>query len=184
MKKRIANIVEIVLILISYGMLWLPLVSLQYTKMMRELPVSVSPMGLNTKATVCVITIVCLINIVMCMFSIFTKKEYKDGIVHVIMPIVMFFYLASMNSFSVGKIIGEWTVVENRFPSTILLICMVCVIVVSIVKRSPLIVGLPKVEVKSTGTNADELQKYKNLLDTGAITQEEFDAKKKQLLDL
>lgn len=31
---------------------------------------------------------------------------------------------------------------------------------------------------------ADELKKYKELLDTGIITQEEFDAKKKQLLDL
>lgn len=33
-------------------------------------------------------------------------------------------------------------------------------------------------------TNADELQKYKALLDNGAITQEEYETKKKQLLDL
>ena len=33
-------------------------------------------------------------------------------------------------------------------------------------------------------SNADELKKYKELLDSGVITQEEFDAKKKQLLDL
>ena len=31
---------------------------------------------------------------------------------------------------------------------------------------------------------ADELKKFKDLLDIGAITQEEFDAKKKQLLGL
>lgn len=31
---------------------------------------------------------------------------------------------------------------------------------------------------------ADQLKKYKDLLDSGAITQEEFDTKKKQLLDL
>ena len=31
---------------------------------------------------------------------------------------------------------------------------------------------------------ADEIMKYKTLLDMGAITQKEFDAKKKQLLDL
>ena len=31
---------------------------------------------------------------------------------------------------------------------------------------------------------ADELKKYKDLLDSGVITQEEFDAKKKQLLGL
>lgn len=31
---------------------------------------------------------------------------------------------------------------------------------------------------------ADELMKYKNLLDSGAITQEEYESKKKQLLGL
>lgn len=35
-----------------------------------------------------------------------------------------------------------------------------------------------------TLSNADELKKYKDLLDMGAITQEEFDEKKKQLLGL
>ena len=33
-------------------------------------------------------------------------------------------------------------------------------------------------------SNADEIKKYKDLLDSGAITQEEFEAKKKQLLGL
>ena len=33
-------------------------------------------------------------------------------------------------------------------------------------------------------SNADEIKKYKELLDMGVITQEEFDAKKKQLLGL
>lgn len=36
----------------------------------------------------------------------------------------------------------------------------------------------------SNSSQADELKKYKELLDSGAISQEEFDAKKKQLLDL
>ena len=36
----------------------------------------------------------------------------------------------------------------------------------------------------SNQSNADELKKYKELLDSGVITQEEFDAKKKQLLGL
>ena len=33
-------------------------------------------------------------------------------------------------------------------------------------------------------SNAEELKKYKDLLDSGVISQEEFDAKKKQLLGL
>ena len=38
--------------------------------------------------------------------------------------------------------------------------------------------------VQTTLSPADELKKYKDLLDNGIITQEEFDAKKKQLLGL
>lgn len=40
------------------------------------------------------------------------------------------------------------------------------------------------VVVAGTLSNADELKKFKELLDMGIITQEEFDAKKKQLLGL
>ena len=39
-------------------------------------------------------------------------------------------------------------------------------------------------EKDAKSSNADELKKYKELLDSGIITQEEFDAKKKQLLGL
>lgn len=39
-------------------------------------------------------------------------------------------------------------------------------------------------QVVATTSAADELKKFKELLDIGAITQEEFDAKKKQLLGL
>jgi len=38
------------------------------------------------------------------------------------------------------------------------------------------------IEQKTPQSDADELQKYKLLLENGTITQEEFDAKKKQLL--
>jgi|TARA_Y100000294_G_C8360474_1_gene258540 hypothetical protein len=39
-------------------------------------------------------------------------------------------------------------------------------------------------ESDSSGSSADEILKLKQLLDAGAITQEEYDAKKKELLDL
>lgn len=39
-------------------------------------------------------------------------------------------------------------------------------------------------QVINGSSNADELMKYKQLLDSGAITQDEYDAKKKQLLNL
>lgn len=43
--------------------------------------------------------------------------------------------------------------------------------------------AIPATPVSNIGQNAaDELRKYKELLDIGALTQEEFDAKKAQLL--
>lgn len=39
-------------------------------------------------------------------------------------------------------------------------------------------------EIPQTVSSVDEIMKYKNLLDAGAITQEEYDSKKKQLLRL
>lgn len=39
-------------------------------------------------------------------------------------------------------------------------------------------------ENSSSPDSVDELKKYKDLLDSGSITQEEFDKKKQQLLDL
>lgn len=50
-------------------------------------------------------------------------------------------------------------------------------------KESTAVNGEPKKEEFTMGA-ADELKKFKDLLDMGAITQEEFDAKKKQLLGL
>ena len=37
---------------------------------------------------------------------------------------------------------------------------------------------------KNSCSVADEIMKYKNLLDIGTITQEEYEAKKKQLLNM
>ena len=42
----------------------------------------------------------------------------------------------------------------------------------------------PAQETTKELSAADEILKFKNLLDSGVITQEEFDAKKKQLLGL
>ena len=42
----------------------------------------------------------------------------------------------------------------------------------------------PAPVVINNSSNADELKKYKELLDMGAISQEEYDQKKKELLGL
>lgn len=49
-----------------------------------------------------------------------------------------------------------------------------------IIERQKITAKTPTID----NSEADELKKYKELLDSGVITQEEFDAKKKQLLGL
>ena len=51
-------------------------------------------------------------------------------------------------------------------------------------QSKPTATAAPVVKQEIPQSNAEELKKYKELLDMGVITQEEFDAKKKQLLGL
>ena len=44
--------------------------------------------------------------------------------------------------------------------------------------------GDSNVQAQDQTSGADEILKYKNLLDAGIITSEEFEAKKKQILNL
>ena len=53
-----------------------------------------------------------------------------------------------------------------------------------IIERQKETVKTPNNIIMQTSDEADKLKKYKDLLDSGVITQEEFDAKKKQLLGL
>ena len=51
-------------------------------------------------------------------------------------------------------------------------------------QSKPTATATPVVKQEIPQSNAEELKKYKELLDMGVITQEEFDAKKKQILGL
>lgn len=51
-------------------------------------------------------------------------------------------------------------------------------------RQNKSIIETPTNKQEISQSNADELKKYKELMDIGAITQEEFEAKKKQLLGL
>ena len=70
-------------------------------------------------------------------------------------------------------------------------LCTVLAIFVPIVppiliqsKLNEIVTVSPAGRRQAAGSTADELKKFKDLLDSGAITQEEFDAKKKELLGL
>lgn len=47
----------------------------------------------------------------------------------------------------------------------------------------PVVILGAEQEIQKTQSKADDLVKYKELLDSGVLTQEEFDAKKKELLE-
>lgn len=86
--------------------------------------------------------------------------------------------------------------IEYQYSLQIMFIVMLCALIALmaisfigyiIAAKKGIIEETPKMykaEIVKNVSDADELQKFKELLDSGIITQEEFDAKKKQLLGL
>lgn len=137
-----------------------------------------------------------LVNIAILILTIFeSSKISKVGNkAHVIIPIliVAFFIIFTVAQDVIESNLGQselkYTFVFS--PETLFYIEMfflLCVVLVASMKCSKKIEEQP-IRVKAVSCNeesrADELKKYKDLLDSGVITQEEFDTKKKQLLGL
>ena len=187
LKKKIANVVELILLIVSFIILNIQNMTIIGNSVWSE-PYKVSAIDCMEKYTLqfipmCIFYILCAI---MCIISILSKKQYKDGKIHGILAIVLF---VSVNWNLISCTSGD-NIIENNFPGAIFELILFLAVVVAFAKRSPIIVDNQK-EPQQTiinnvqeSTNADELKKYKDLLDGGAITQEEFDAKKKELLNL
>lgn len=185
MKKKIANGVELLFLIISFVIMLIPCITLAVT----------SPKGLTYETTMSAMDtiskfpimkipmlVLFLLCAVMCIVSIVSKQKHRDGRIHSILAIILFLY-ANYCVIACGAGYGE--IISTKFPTAIFELCLFAVVVVSFVKRSTLIAGLPEIKVaENAPSNADELKKFKDLLDSGAITQEEFDEKKKQLLGL
>ena len=127
--------------------------------------------------------------IAQCVVSSIQNDGERDGIAHLLVPIL-----------SSGNIILGVSVLIDSVESVVrfddytsptlkcILILLASTLVINLIKRSKLIVPTARqkkaaVVPKETGS-ADELEKYKALLDKGIISQEEYEAKKKQLLGL
>ena len=68
---------------------------------------------------------------------------------------------------------------------TLIIIIAICILLNSIWAIVDYLLSVHKNNtLKTSQGNTDELKKFKDLLDSGVITQEEFDTKKKQLLNL
>ena len=117
------------------------------------------------------------LNLIMCVCSVLSKSQKRDGAMHAALPILLFIFT--------NWCILSLVEVANNF--LLLQLLMFILILVAFIKRSRVIVGeTPTAVVVSNvqTSSADELKKYKELLDSGVISQEEFDVKKKQLLDM
>ena len=197
MKKRIANGIELFFILAAYIMLWIPNVTIYAPHELNQVDV-VSIFSILSEDGMCFYpafySAFFAVNAILCIISIIVKPEHKDGKTHVIMAIFLFLFASTFGY--EPSIKGIWNeilteeIVATSFPCALYLFCLVAIVVISIAKRSTIITGIPSKKEKTVinniqeTSNADELKKYKDLLESGAITQEEFDAKKKQLLGL
>ena len=183
MKKKIANGLELLLLFVSFILLTLPTLKIVLAASNNtSLAVDGSIIGFTERGQVYVIFFLYAVTALMCIISIIAKPKHRDGKMHVIMPILLFLYCVSAGNYEVDTVKNGFRIVENNFPVYLFLGLYLGIIIISIAKRSTLIAGLPSVEVKQESTTADELKKYKELLDSGAISQEEYDAKKKDLL--
>ena len=151
------------------------------------------------------------LNLILCLASILSKKNSKDPVIHTVLPIftlvatvVLIFFLSNMAKFQIIE--ANYTKSTNiislsqmnpvysaasKSKYLILLIVFLFYIILCFIKRSRFVVKQEKnTEVVAVSmaspeiSNAEELKKYKDLFDSGVITREEFDAKKKQLLGL
>ena len=190
MKKKIANAIQLVLMLIVFIILKLPLIEAYHVTASNPTAGHISVLSLiqaGMTFTTWILYILFAIIMLMCVVSIVVKSEHKDAKIHSTLPIFWFLALAYGMIVSTTNSDGSaWVIVSSKdFPGMLVLGLGLAVVVLGFLKRSTLITGLPKEKtVINQVSEADELGKYKELLDKGVITQEEFDAKKKQLLGL
>ncbi len=129
-----------------------------------------------------------LVAICLCLsvFSVLRKSLHRDSMLHIALPFLALIFYTFFITFCIDVIGGPvFTVYSGNTPIVPVAVVMGIVIIISFIKRSKSFNPETKVTVEvSNKSEADELKKFKELLDSGVITQEEFDAKKKELLNL
>ena len=128
-----------------------------------------------------------LIYLVMCCISIFSNKNQgrNNKVFYrvLVVCVAVWFNICMITTFNVDSY-APYRIVTNKFPTVIFELFLLAMMVVAFIKTA--VVDTNDIEEKPGEiiSNADELKKFKELLDMGVITQEEFDAKKKELLGL
>ena len=187
MKKRILNVIEIIVLLTTFATLFgdgafscKNCHSFSYMGLATD---TILPIGLIIIAFI-------LATIILCLVSIVKNNSLKDSFWHVSLPIltIVGIWFGCIVMTGTHQCTNHIDVVQASQTFWVLIFLMFGVCILSFIKRSV----VPKTEKDVSQvinnihrpSNADELKKYKDLLDSGIITQEEFDQKKKQLLGL
>ena len=186
-KKKLFNLIELIvqglLLLSTFTIQCISEVSHSYNSTTVSKMSIVSFGAINNMNFLVFIPIILMfVNAVICLVSIFGNSTDKDGKIHIALPIANLIYgFWLINAISLDV---------NSTYKAFWIICLLIISVLAIFKRTAFVV--PKEEkqpqqvinnIQET-SNADELKKFKDLLDSGIITQEEFEEKKKQLLGL
>ena len=180
-KKRIFNIIELALQLVLLCILFCaPSYLCNYCGFQIKF--------INNEYLVSTVSLLfMIINVIICVISMVKNTKTKDSAWHVVIPIIsaitLFFALIQEPSKHVCGKTGQIT--------SMMITCLLFSIIIlflSFIKKSNFVVpkeaAVTQVTINNNSTSADELKKYKDLLDDGAITQEEFETKKKELLGL
>lgn len=196
-KKKMFNLIELIIILILFAVIFfLPYVEIVVDKGVMLWPTDavVLPIGKYTYFQYAMqgvgdtyYLIMLALNAIMCLFSIILKTQKKDGIVHPLLSVIILLW--AMPDYNNPWAEGPREAIALEPCCTLSLVLLAIIVVLSFLKRSNLVFpksDAPVITEKKTArvNNAEELKKYKELLDSGVITQEEFDTKKKQLLGL
>lgn len=141
------------------------------------------------------------LNAIICLVSVFSNSSDKDGKTHVIFPIITLFFgcMLLFGEQSTPTDIDDFIIIIHPLYKIICLLIMLTNIVLAILKRKTSTSGKTQQTLKNdtvsteipaeesetkTETSYDDIKKLKELLDIGAITQEEFESKKKELLNI
>ena len=170
MKKKL-NIAELtvqIIFLITY--LFVPLASAQVNGLVTTNPVTGNPMlsggGFYTitfknlmasgnRGLVLIFIVLVLSNVALCLFSIIKNQSEIDPKIHVALPII-----------------------------NVLIVLSFIIMILAFVKRSKGIVETTPDTPTQNNDKFKELERYNELLKKELISQEEYDAKKKELLGL
>ncbi len=199
--KKTLNIFELLIQIGGIVLLWVDgmYLALESTKNYMDvepnIPISFMDAADGTPLGLFLIALFAL-NAVLCLISVFNSNDKRDGVLHCILPVInlVVFIILSIANDKV-KVDNDAifrqpiVVVQVSTMFTVMIFVLFAIAVIAFAKRSRTVV--PAQEENPVTVNniqevstADELAKYKKLLDEKIITQEEFDAKKKQLLGL